>query len=579
MRTDRIVRRQGSSAISVFLLAQLLLLAIFTLTTPPVRAAIASTVTVESAGDTGGAYADNCPGEFCSLRDAVAKAASGDTIIFDQTVFSIPVTITLQVSRIIINKTLTIDGSTAPVTPTISGPGADCIPTPTPISCFNVFDISGAATNVTLNRLKIVNGRLVGSLGAGIYNAATLTVTDSVFENNITTNNPPTNTHGYGGALANLNPGNATVVNSTFLNNSAVTGGGIYASAPLTLTRCVISGNNAENSGGGILAVNRLVVMHSIISGNTAGAGSYGGGLYYNNSGVTGATLENSIFSGNSAGPGGGGIAIMNGAMTITNSTFWSNNGGDTGSGGAIISAGGTLTLLNSTLSDNRAGSGGGIWNSGTTTVKNTIIAKGMIGANCHGSALAAGSANNMNDDTTCGSSFSQPAALLLGSLGNYGGSTETIPLLPNSPAIDAGSATGCPATDQRGVARVAATCDIGAFESQGFSFQSQTGTPQSAPPNTAFATLLGLTVVPTGTLEPVDGGQVVFNAPSGNSVPSTIPIVVTATIAGGHVSQLMAANGIAGGPYNVIASARGAPNASFVLMNGSKVLLPLLRR
>jgi len=59
-----------------------------------------------------------------------------------------------------------------------------------------------------------------------------------------------------------------------------------------------------------------------------------------------------------------------------------------------------------------------------------------------------------------------------LGALGDYGGATETIPLLPGSSAIDAGldalpdGTVICPATDQRGVARPqGAHCDIGAFE------------------------------------------------------------------------------------------------------------------
>ena len=59
-------------------------------------------------------------------------------------------------------------------------------------------------------------------------------------------------------------------------------------------------------------------------------------------------------------------------------------------------------------------------------------------------------------------------AAPLLGSLGSYGGPTQTIPLLPGSPAIDAGTSSGAPTTDQRGENRVGAV-DIGAFESQGF--------------------------------------------------------------------------------------------------------------
>ncbi len=54
-----------------------------------------------------------------------------------------------------------------------------------------------------------------------------------------------------------------------------------------------------------------------------------------------------------------------------------------------------------------------------------------------------------------------------LASLGNYGGPTQTMPPLPGSPAIDAGSdATNIFTTDQRGYPRIAgAHVDIGAVE------------------------------------------------------------------------------------------------------------------
>lgn len=52
------------------------------------------------------------------------------------------------------------------------------------------------------------------------------------------------------------------------------------------------------------------------------------------------------------------------------------------------------------------------------------------------------------------------------GALANNGGFTQTHALLAGSPAIDAGTNTGCPATDQRGVSRPQGTfCDIGSYE------------------------------------------------------------------------------------------------------------------
>ena len=53
----------------------------------------------------------------------------------------------------------------------------------------------------------------------------------------------------------------------------------------------------------------------------------------------------------------------------------------------------------------------------------------------------------------------------LLGPLQDNGGSTPTQPLLPGSPAIDTGTNSGCPATDQRGAWRTDGSCDIGAYE------------------------------------------------------------------------------------------------------------------
>jgi hypothetical protein len=219
----------------------------------------------------------------------------------------------------------------------------------------------------------------------------------------------------------------------------------------------------------------------------------------------------------------------------------------------------------------------GGIQNDGTAIVKNTIIANSGTLANCSGS-FASGSTNNLADDGTCGASFTNSSTILLGTPGNYGGGTPTIPLLPNSVAIDAGDAASCPAQDQRGVARPqGAPCDIGAFESQGFVFGNLTGTPQSTAPGTAFAQPLHLDVT-NGFGEPVDGGQVIFTAPLSGA--STNPTVYIATISSGAVSQTVTANGIAGGPYTVTASAQGvATPANFVLTNSFRLYLPLIVR
>ena len=105
----------------------------------------------------------------------------------------------------------------------------------------------------------------------------------------------------------------------------------------------------------------------------------------------------------------------------------------------------------------------------------------------------------------------SNPLNPLLAALGNYGGSTQTMALLPGSPAIDAGNSSV--ATDQRGVSRPKGSAsDIGAFESSGFTMVTS-GSGQSANITEPFANPLVVTVTANNPVEPVAGGQVLFSA------------------------------------------------------------------
>jgi hypothetical protein len=130
-----------------------------------------------------------------------------------------------------------------------------------------------------------------------------------------------------------------------------------------------------------------------------------------------------------------------------------------------------SFTLTNSTLAANS--SIGIYYYSGTLNVTNCIIVKGGPDSYCcYGGHTDASS--NLADDNTCGSGFTESASILLGTLGNYGGSTQAIPLLPGSSALDAGDDDTCANSpvnnlDQRGVRRpMGMHCDIGAFEYRG---------------------------------------------------------------------------------------------------------------
>jgi len=87
----------------------------------------------------------------------------------------------------------------------------------------------------------------------------------------------------------------------------------------------------------------------------------------------------------------------------------------------------------------------------------------------------------NLSDDSSCNFHNSGDRNNIdpkLGTLGSYGGPTQTIPLLSGSPAIDAGNPSGCTdgqghllTTDQRGQPRPDKEdklgCDMGAYERQ----------------------------------------------------------------------------------------------------------------
>jgi hypothetical protein len=154
--------------------------------------------------------------------------------------------------------------------------------------------------------------------------------------------------------------------------------------------------------------------------------------------------------------------------------------GGDA-SGGGIFNQGGTVKLAYLTVYSNSAnggvgspngvGVGGGInATNGSLLLLDSIVAENPSGSDFYATfgAITDGG-DNLSSDISF--PFSAPGSMNstnpeLGLLGNYGGPTQTVPLLAGSPAIDAGGADGCPATDQRGVARPnGGGCDIGAFE------------------------------------------------------------------------------------------------------------------
>jgi CSLREA domain-containing protein len=280
----------------------------------------------------------------------------------------------------------------------------------------------------------------------------------------------------------------------------------VLSGVHFTLSGVGITGGFIQGEGGGIEADGPLTVADTSFDGNVADPSNTGeGGAIRATStlAITGSTLANNLAY------NGGGIEANGDTTTITDTTITGNRAGnitENGDGGGIDLGFGTVTITNSTIADNieyaGAGEGGGI--NGSATLKNTILTGNLaydassptdapVVDNCNGPETSAG--HNIENGTTCGLNGpgDQHADPLIGSLQDNGGPTDTRGLLAGSPAIDHGDNAGCPATDQRGVARPqGAACDVGAYESA-----PPGATTAAASGVTAGAAVLGATVNP----------------------------------------------------------------------------------
>ncbi len=384
-----------------------------------------------------------------------------------------------------------------------------------------------------------------------------------------------------GGGLSIIGSGSLTLTNVTFSGNYATAGGGMDNDFNgLTLANVTFSGNTATDGGGMYNTDSSPTLTNVTFSGNTAT--SDGGGM--SNSGYGDATMTNVTFSGNSA-PNGGGMYNYYSSPALTNTTFSGNSAiglisdPATGFGGGMYNTDSSPTLTNVTFSGNTATSdGGGISNNTSSpTIRNAIFwgntaPSGSQISNSYSTPSIAYSVvkDGCPSPSTCTHIFTTDP--FLGALGTWGGSTQTLPLLPGSSAIDAGDDATCASTDQRGVTRPQGLhCDIGAFESRGFALVKTSGDHQSTLVNTAFADLLEVTLTETGSLLALPGATFTFAAPSsGASAAWSGSLVQTATTNSSGVAQVgpPTANGTLGS-YGVVAHAPGATLlTTFVLTN-----------
>jgi hypothetical protein len=318
------------------------------------------------------------------------------------------------------------------------------------------------------------------------------------------------------------------------LNGSNPCGPNITNHGTLTLRADTVRGSV---SGPGIVNLSPdggsadLTVLDSTISDNPNFAGTFGGGI------------ESAFDSGTST--------PQNPSVTVANSTIADNGigGGNVIRGGGLDVNQGSATVINSTISGNHASSqgGGGIGasaNDVTVELSNTVVAgnTALQGPDCLSPTPppmtspriidGPGGHNLIGDGTDCvtltnGTNGDQVGVPNpgLNPLANNGGPTDTVGLQASSPAIAAADLTTCQdppisGLDQRGEARGASSCDIGAFEAVAVTVATDAGSNVTIGQSIHDTATVGHGQSPTGTItfhvygpnDPTCSGPAVFS-------------------------------------------------------------------
>lgn len=321
------------------------------------------------------------------------------------------------------------------------------------------YDQGGGIFAPSANTI-IINNSLIqyntACYGGGLYSyESSVAMFDTTVEENEAT--CPT---GWGGGMLIKSGESATILFSTFNNNTAYKGAGLYSSSnALSVKNCTFGFNDAS-SGGGMMLANKSWIENVTMRNNTATL--FGGGVAVDYSGYyyEHSSMVNTTLAGNTAGSGGG-VAVLNGdanGLVMDHLSFAAN----------------TATSVGSALF---------VGNDSPASAANSIMVSADTGYVCFIVTSTSWTSNGYNltndDDGECflnGTGDIITATPYLGTLADNGGPTWTLPLQDGSPAIDHANPVGCSSRDQRGYYRpvdgdavTGAICDIGTYEYNSF--------------------------------------------------------------------------------------------------------------
>jgi hypothetical protein len=348
---------------------------------------------------------------------------------------------------------------------------------------------------------SLFSGNLAGNGGAFGGIATGLVIVNSRFSSNQAVDDSPGDiVRGYGGAI-HLDGVNPDLHDPASSHNRVYVCGSVFE-------------ENLSRRGGGAISVvisdnkgTHAAYTRSTFTGNHA-LGSQdqygqGGAIYHIEDDHAGGDNEDNLeisystFQGNQAlRQGGAAWLYILGRGRVVNSTFAGNSTSapfnTVGQGGAMAITLGKIDILSAVFADNHAAYQAGALHGGgdgdpqrVITLSNTIFLNNTLneqnlpsetkwqgyhtnrpmqdgGQNIQHPRYKPTYNNDVNNNITASPIYLDP---LLGALSSNGGPTHTIPLLPGSPAIDAGNPQTCPDDDQRGYVRPT-PCDIGPFES-----------------------------------------------------------------------------------------------------------------